>query len=75
MIADWKDISSAPRGKIESRKGSKGFVDVLIPDMVVVCQKGGVPRISHYLPDDERWNGFTKKNPPEYWDELPEAPC
>lgn len=76
MKADWKLIDKdTPRGRYEKRKTAKGEAEFHIADHLMVGRVGD-PRtyISHYITEDDRWNGFTKKSPPTHWDYLPDGP-
>ena len=75
MKADWKDISTAPKGHYEQKKTSKGMADIHIPEKVMTGRIGDPDtRPSYYIPHEDRWNGYTKESPPTHWDYMPDGP-
>ncbi|PKR55441.1 hypothetical protein [Thalassospira marina] len=76
MTPDWKDISSAPLGSYRiQRAGKNGTCKFHIPEMVMTGRVGEKEtRPSYYIPDQDRWNFYTKENGPTHWDHMPEGP-
>jgi hypothetical protein len=69
-MADWSsDMAKAPRGFYDVRavpKG-KGHVKTFVPEHIVAASACGVVTVSHYLPDEKRWEMFTADHPPIAW--------
>lgn len=76
MTPDWKTIDDkTPRGRFEIRKTAKGNAEFHIADILLVGRVGDDRTyLSHYIPSEGRWNGFTKKSPPTHWDDMPKGP-
>lgn len=79
QISQWNfDMSAAPRGEIvlQTRKGANGPVEVPVYKHVRLIALGsaGVVTLSRWLPDEKRWEMFTKDVPPIAWQPWPTAP-
>lgn len=77
MIAEWKDITKekAPTGEYVEIKTGKGSKKVFHPVWVYTIRKGEERgRLSYFIPDESRWNGYTKKEGPTHWDYMPDGP-
>jgi len=73
MIPDWKRMSDAPLGHYKGFTATNGVVKKQhIIKRLIVIRKGDEARTSHWMPDEERWHGYTKACPPDRWDFLPE---
>lgn len=72
------DMSEAPRGETVTRKqrGKHGEMDVsvFVPDLIIAASECGKVTLSRWLPDQDRWNMFTKDSPPIAWQPWPEHP-
>lgn len=70
----WQPIETAPKGKTIKRKTDKSVMDVFIPEKVHTWRKDGHETISYYLPDEDRWVGYTKEAGPDMWHPFPKPP-
>ena len=64
------DMSKAPRGRyviMASGPGAKGARKVFQPDKIVLASACGVVTLSHYLPEQRRWDMFTRDHGPIAW--------
>lgn len=72
------DMSAAPRGEYvkSTVKSSKGPVEKETYQHVTIYLLGACKTVTHgkWLPDEERWEMFTKDVPPVAWMPLPTAP-
>lgn len=76
---NWNfDMASAPRGEELARvvKTAKG--DRLVPHYehvrIIAAGNKGIVTLSRWLPNEERWEMFTKDVPPFAWMPWPTAP-
>lgn len=73
-----RDMSEAPHGKYEvrARKTKSGTADkkVFVPAYVIAAGTGTFVTGSFYLPDEKRWEFFTKDVPPIAWKPWPTHP-
>lgn len=73
------DMDAAPKGKTETIRvpWNKKTVErkVFTPHWVLTATPTcGKVIMSHWLPKENRWNGYTKENPPLAWMEKPKHP-
>ena len=78
-MSEWNfDMNAAPRGKLKTvrRRIGEREVDVTehVPDLIIAAGNCGVVTLSKWLPDQGRWNMFTKSTPPIAWHPWPEHP-
>lgn len=68
---DWSfDMAKAPRGSydvIPAGPKASGARKVFRPDTVILASACGVVTVSHYLPEERRWNMFTRDVGPIAW--------
>ena len=72
------NMDEAPRGSYRDvvktvGKNTKMTV-VHVPDLIIAAGNGGVVTLSRWLPDQSRWNMFTKDAPPFAWMPWPTHP-
>jgi len=80
-MTGWQDITedSPVRGESQerfiprpnSRGGGGSSHREFHPNRVLVDFPDGVVRVSWWVPSEERWMFFSKKNPPTRWHPLP----
>ena len=71
----WQPIETAPRGTYRDTPGPKNATrNVFVPQSVDVWKQGGPVCRTWWLPDAERWNGYSKDFPPTHWRPLPAPP-
>ncbi len=65
----WRPIETAPKGETRLVKvGNKGGErEVLVPAWVLVPTSDGKITMSHWLPQQGRWNMFSTDYPPTHW--------
>lgn len=73
------DMSSAPKGRMEIRKtivkGVEKDRQVFVTERIIAASADGVTvTLSSWIPDQQRWNMFTKETPPIAWQPWPEHP-
>jgi len=72
------DISQAPKGhpyQIElNRSGKVVTVDSYHYERIIAAGSGGVVTLSKWLPDEGRWEMFSKEVPPLAWMPWPDHP-
>ncbi|KFB10364.1 hypothetical protein [Nitratireductor basaltis] len=72
------DLSAAPKGKpIQrevKRKGEVVLVDDFQHQKIIAAGRCGVVTVSRWLPEEGRWEMFTKEHPPIAWQPWPEHP-
>ncbi|MFC6487330.1 hypothetical protein [Nitratireductor sp. GCM10026969] len=81
-MSDWNfDISQAPKGKTEyvttgktDKDGRPVLKKVHIAPRIIAAGNGDVVTLSRWLPDESRWEMFTKDAPPLAWQPWPENP-
>lgn len=66
------DLSAAPKGgeKVISGRvaGTRDYERrVHVRERIIAAGNGGVVTVSHWIPDQGRWNMFTKAVPPMAW--------
>lgn len=71
----WQPIASAPLGTYVTKRVSRTDDKVMTrrhyePQWILVWQAGDRVRFTHWLPDVNRWNGFTREFPPTHWREC-----
>jgi len=76
---NWnRDISQAPRGhyRTVTRRIGKNDVETQehVPALIIAAGNGGVVTLSKWLPEQGRWNMFTKDVPPLAWMPWPDHP-
>jgi hypothetical protein len=72
----WRyDMENAPRGavKVESREinGKTYEIERHVPALIIAGGRCGVVTLSRWLPDQGRWNMFSKDAPPIAWQPWP----
>lgn len=67
------DIASAPRGRYVLRAAAKGkgHFKTFEPAKVILAAECGTVTVSHYLPDEKRWNLLSAKEQPVAWAPYP----
>lgn len=79
-MADWNfNMDDAPRGRTETRTrkgkdGSQTEYEHFVPVKILAAGSGDVVTISRWLPDEQRWNMFSKDVPPIAWQPFPDHP-
>ena len=78
-MMEWNfDIEQAPKGHYEDITktiGKNVFMTVRhVPIFIIAAGNGGVVTFSKWLPDEGRWNMFTKAVPPLAWMPWPSHP-
>lgn len=78
-MTSWNyNMDEAPKGTYEkvvrTFKGQEVTYDRHIPTLVIAAGNDGVVTVSRWLPEEERWNMFTKNVPPFAWYPWPEHP-
>jgi len=72
------DMSQAPRGetRMVTRTIGKNEVDVAehIPALIIAAGNDQVVTVSKWLPEQGRWNMFSKGTPPLAWQPWPAHP-
>jgi hypothetical protein len=72
------NISEAPKGHYEDVTRAVGKNTVTssqhVPQRIIAAGNGGVVTTSRWLPDEERWEMFTKAVPPLAWQIWPDHP-
>ena len=77
MLKAWEPIANAPKGTTRQVTNAKGTRDVFVAAWIWTCRTSdGHVTKSHWLPDEDRWNGWTKDAGPDLWQAIvtPEAP-
>lgn len=64
---DWKSIETAPRSSYVEKKVGKNTLKFLSKSWVQVSRNGEDITLSYWLPQQERWVGFTKDSGPTHW--------
>ena len=71
MQAAWRPIRTAPTGSTRTVEGAKGKREIFVPDWVWTCRTSdGHVTKSHWLPDENRWNGWTAGAGPDLWQQI-----
>ncbi|MBZ5673736.1 MAG: hypothetical protein LAP61_05760 [Acidobacteriia bacterium] len=71
----WQEIGTAPKGMTKTIKSGKDSTrEAHVPQWVFVWKPGMEPTLSRYLPEQDRWSGFTKDAPPTLWHPQPSKP-
>jgi hypothetical protein len=70
----WQTMETAPKGRLVEVKSGKGFRVANIADSVHTWRKDGHVTISYYIPNEDRWVGYTKDAGPDMWHPFPEPP-
>ena len=69
------DMDEAPRGetRIVKRVIGKNEVEVAehVPALIIAAGNDLVVTVSKWLPDQGRWNMFSKNTPPRAWQPWP----
>lgn len=78
-MSAWNfDMAAAPKGETREvrRTIGKNDVGVMVHDPVPIIAAGndGVVTLSRWLPNEGRWNMFTKSVPPLAWMPWPAHP-
>ena len=78
-MMEWDfNISNAPRGheeeKIKTIKGKDVVSKVFVPVKIIVACKCGTVTLSHWIPQQQRWNMLAKGEKPLAWLPWPEHP-
>jgi hypothetical protein len=73
------NMGEAPRGRFETvtrktPKGTETQVQRHFPDLILAAGNNRVVTASRWLPDEGRWNMFTKECPPIAWMPWPTHP-
>lgn len=72
------DMAKAPKGSWQNVERTVGkaikVARVHTPELIIAAGNGGVVTISRWLPEEERWNMFTKDVPPLAWQPWPKHP-
>lgn len=87
IYTNWNlDMSSAPKGKTVTKQvlfadknsasgqSLKSF-DEFVPDLVILASECKKVIKSYWLPDENRWAGFSEKSRPVAWQPWPEWPA
>ena len=71
-------MDEAPRGHyadVTRTIGKNVVMSVVhVPELIIAAGNGGVVTVSKWLPDEARWNMFTKETPPMAWQPWPAHP-
>ena len=71
----WLPIESAPRGTYRETPMANGKMRRdFVPQWIDTWKPGGVVIRTYWLPDAERWNGYSKDYPPTHWHPTPLPP-
>lgn len=75
-MTNWNyNMSEAPKGSYREVAIGKGTRKIHEPVRIIAAAPDSdVVTISNWLPDQERWNMFTKERPPIAWAPWPEHP-
>jgi hypothetical protein len=78
-MRDWNyDLSQAPRGYYKKYtrtvKGKEVEYEQHIPELIIAAGNGCVVNLSRWLPEEGRWNMYTKEVPPKAWIPWPKHP-
>ena len=78
-MSGWNfDMDAAPKGNTvtvtRTVKDREVTYDKHIPELIIAAGNGGVVTLSRWLPDEGRWNMFTKATPPLAWQPWPAHP-
>ena len=72
------DMAAAPRGetRMVTRTIGKNEVEVAehVPALIIAAGSNLVVTVSKWLPDQGRWNMFSKDAPPMAWQPWPAHP-
>lgn len=71
------DISEAPKGRMVTRHGvgnAKADIQVFEPEKIWVASDCGKVGTSYFIPEQDRWCGFTKGQTPKAWMPIPSHP-
>lgn len=72
------NMDEAPRGTFRDVVKTVGKNTVMSvvhdPDLIIAAGSGGIVTLSKWLPDQGRWNMFTKDVPPLAWMPWPTHP-
>ena len=72
------NIDEAPKGYYKTTRKKFGKVEKEVrehvPVKIIAAGNDGVVTISRWLPDEGRWNMFSKDVPPLAWQHWPEHP-
>jgi hypothetical protein len=79
MTAAWNfDMSAAPLGTVREVTRTIGKNEVTTTEhvhaLIIAAGNGGIVTVSKWLPNEGRWNMFTKAVPPIAWMPWPEHP-
>lgn len=74
------DMSVAPRGKVEKRTrkikdGDVAYDHFARDRIIVAADDGKTVTMSSWIPDEGRWEMFTKEHPPIAWQLWPSHPA
>lgn len=78
MMAWNFDISEAPKGEWVDSHKTVGKTVVMqcthVPEYIIAAGNSGVVTLSKWLPNEDRWNMFSKNTPPIAWMPWPKHP-
>lgn len=75
-----RDMSVAPKGTTDMRQrkgkdGSETDYEHFVPAKIIAAASDGkTVTVSNWLPEQGRWNMFTKEQPPVAWMPWPDHP-
>ena len=75
-MSSWNfDMDAAPRGHTKETVVGKATRDIHVREMIVVAADDGkTVTSSRWLPDEGRWEMFTKDHPPIAWQPWSKTP-
>jgi len=69
----FRPMSTAPKGKYIDQKGPKGkTVKVFRRKWILTASPCGKYIMTHWIPEQERWNLYSKKTAPLGWFPVPD---
>lgn len=72
---EWQPMETAPKGETIKKRIFKDKVrEVHVPEKVLAPTSDGEITMTYWIPEQERWNMFSKKVPPTHWMPLPKPP-
>lgn len=61
------NMDEAPKGKWHDVEDNKGKTKRVFIAVKLFAARGGCLTYTRWIPDEERWEFFTKDHPPEAW--------
>lgn len=63
------NIAAAPRGRyvLRAAANGKGHIKTFEPAPIILAAKCGTVTVSHYLPDEKRWDLLSASEEPVAW--------